>query len=125
MALFLSCRPLVMHAGTSVVLISNLFMRKSNQRYRKAAKTLAALTIAFVLCWSPFMITRLIYFHMVSPGVVWKASQLFIFLNAALDPLLYGSFGGNLKSSLRRVFFRKNYISCYHHDRSVARIKLN
>ena len=98
---------------TSVVPISNLSMRRSNQRHRKVAKTLLALTIAFVLCWSPFMITRtLIYFHMASPGLVWRASQLLIFLNAALDPLLYGFFGGNLKSTLRGVFLRKNYISC-------------
>ena len=100
---------------TSVVPINNLFMKRSNQRHRKAAKTLAALTIAFVLCWSPFMITRtLIYFHMASPGLVWRASQLLIFLNAALDPLLYGFFGGNLKSSLRRALLCKNYILCYH-----------
>ena len=106
----------------SVVPISNLFMKRSNQRHRKAAKTLLALTIAFVLCWSPFMITRtLIYFHMASPGLVWRASQLLIFLNAALDPLLYGFFGGNLKSSLRRVLLRNNYILCYH--RRVDRVQ--
>ena len=106
----------------SVVPISNLFMKRSNQRHKKAAKTLLALTIAFVLCWSPFMITRtLIYFHMASPGLVWRASQLLIFLNAALDPLLYGFFGGNLKSSLRGVLLRNNYILCYH--RRVDRVQ--
>ena len=106
----------------SVVPISNSFMKRSNQRHRKAAKTLLALTIAFVLCWSPFMITRtLIHFHMASPGLVWRASQLLIFLNAALDPLLYGFFGGNLKSSLRRALLRKNYILCYH--RRVDRVQ--
>ena len=108
---------------TSVVPISNLYMKRSNQRHRKAAKTLLALTIAFMLCWSPFMITRtLIYFQMASPGLVWRASQLLIFLNAALDPLLYGFFGGNLKSSLRRVLLdlRNNYNLCYH--RRVDRV---
>ena len=106
----------------NVVPISNLFMKRSNQRHRKAAKTLLALTIAFVLCWSPFMITRtLIYFHMASPGLAWRASQLLIFLNAALNPLLYGFFGGNLKSSLRRVLLRNNYILCYH--RRVDRVQ--
>jgi len=107
---------------TSVVPINNLFMKRSTQRHRKAAKTIAALTVAFVLCWSPFMITRtLIYFHMASPGLVWRASQLLIFLNAALDPLLYGFFGGNLKSSLRRVLLRNNCILCYH--RRVDRVQ--
>ena len=87
-----------------VEVISNSFIEKSNRRNKKIAKTLAALTIAFVVCWSPFMITRtLIYFHLASPGLVWRASQLLICLNAALDPLLYGYFGGNLKSGLRRL----------------------
>lgn len=69
----------------------NSFISKYNRRHKKVAKTLAALTIAFVLCWSPFMITRtLIYFHMAFPNFVWTSSQLLICLNAALDPILYG-----------------------------------
>lgn len=90
---------------TSVVPIRNsAFITKTNQRNRKASKTLAALTIAFVICWSPFMVTRtLLYFHLASPGLGWRASQLLIFLNTGLDPLLYGFYGGNLKSSLRKV----------------------
>ena len=82
----------------------NSFIQKSNQRHRKVTKTLIALTMAFVICWSPFMITRtLMYFHLASPGLVWRASQLLICLNAALDPILYGYLGGNLKSALKRV----------------------
>ncbi|XP_078356972.1 galanin receptor 2a-like [Oculina patagonica] len=93
---------------TNVMPVSNLFITKSNQRHRKVAKTLAALTIAFVFCWSPFMITRtLIYFHLASLGLFWRVSQLLIFLNAGLDPLLYGYYGGNLKSTLRRVLPRQ------------------
>ena len=84
--------------------VSNLFIIRSHQRQRKVAKTLAALTIAFVLCWSPFMVTRtLIQVHVASDGFVWRASQLLIFLNTVLDPLLYGFFGGNLKTSLQRL----------------------
>ena len=87
-----------------VVPIRNSFISKHNQRHKKVAKTLAALTIAFVICWSPFMITRtLIYFQVASPDLVWTSSQLLICLNAALDPILYGYYGGNLKSALRRV----------------------
>ena len=90
---------------TSVVpVISNSFIHNSSQRHRKVARTLVALTIAFVICWSPFMITRtLMYFHLASPGLGWIACQLLIFLNAALDPILYGYFGGNLKSIFKRV----------------------
>ena len=95
---------------SSVIPNSNLFnlITKSNQRHRKVAKTLAALTIAFVFCWSPFVITRtLIYFRLASLGLFWRVSQLLIFVNAVLDPLLYGYYGGNLKSTLRRVLPRQ------------------
>ena len=90
---------------TSVVpVISNSFIHNSSQRHRKVARTLVALTIAFVICWSPFMITRtLMYFHLASSGLVWRASQLLICLNAALDPILYGYYGENLKSAFKRV----------------------
>lgn len=55
----------------------------SNMRHKKAAKTLFALTIAFVFCWSPFMVIRtLMYFHLVEPGAIWRISQLLICLNA-------------------------------------------
>ncbi|XP_078358768.1 galanin receptor 2a-like [Oculina patagonica] len=94
---------------TRVLPIRNSFITRSNHRHKKVARTLAALTTAFVFCWSPFMITRtLLYFYLVSPGLVWRGSQLLICLNAALDPLLYGFYGGNLKSALRRVL-RCNY----------------
>ena len=84
--------------------ISNSFIEKSIQRHKKVAKTLIALTVAFAICWSPFMVTRtLIYFHVASPGLVWRVSQLLICLNAALDPILYGYYGGNLQSSMKKL----------------------
>lgn len=87
-----------------VSIISNSYIARSNQRHKKVAKTLAALSVAFVLCWSPFMVIRtLIYFHLASPDLIWRAAQLLICLNAALDPILYGYYGGNLKSVLKRL----------------------
>ena len=75
----------------------------SATRHKKVARTLTAITVAFGLCWSPFMVTRtLLFFHLLEPGLVWRASQLLICLNATLDPLLYGYYGGNLKSVLRQ-----------------------
>jgi len=92
-----------------VPIISNSFIEKSTQRHKKVAKTLIALTIAFAICWSPFMVTRtLINFHVASPGLVWRASQLLICLNAALDPILYGYYGGNLQSSMKK-FIKCNF----------------
>ena len=66
---------------------SSSFISQTNQRRRKVAKTLAALTVAFAICWSPFMVTRtLMHFRLASPGFTWKVSQLLIFLNTGLDP---------------------------------------
>ena len=90
--------------------INNTLMeREFNRRHKKVATTLVALTTAFVICWSPFMVTRtLLYYHLASYDLIWTGSQLLVCLNAALDPLLYGYFGGNLKNSLRRLL-RCNY----------------
>ena len=87
-----------------VGVINNTFTDRSDRRHKKVAKTLAALTAAFVICWSPFMVTRTLrYFHLTSYGFIWRGSQLLICLNAALDPLLYGYLGGNLKSVFQRL----------------------
>ena len=89
---------------TSVSPTSKLFTSRAQRRHKKATKTLAALTLAFAVCWSPFMVNRtLIYFRLAPQGLIWRASQLLIFLNTGLDPLLYGLYDGDLKSLLRRV----------------------
>lgn len=68
------------------------------RRHRKVAKTLLALTVVFVLCWSPFMTTRtLMYFDLARPDMIWRASQLLLCLNTVLDPIMYGVYGRNLK----------------------------
>ena len=92
---------------TSVTPTSKLFTSRAQRRHKKASKTLAALTIAFIICWSPFMVNRtLIYFRLAPKGLIWRASQLLIFLNTGLDPLLYGLYDGDLKSLLRRVLYK-------------------
>ena len=74
-----------------------VFPTQNMNRHRKVAKTLAALTVAFIVFWSPFIIVRtLIYFHMLGEGHVWRVSQLLVMLNTVLDPILYGIYGENL-----------------------------
>ncbi|RMX57803.1 hypothetical protein pdam_00006765 [Pocillopora damicornis] len=86
----------------------NSHIINTNQRHKKVAKTLAALSLAFFSCQSPFMIFRLLmYSNLVSPSLVWSVTQMMICLNVALDPLLYGYYGENLKSKVRR-FLRCN-----------------
>lgn len=100
--IFLSLR-----SSVRVFPLQNSFATSTTNRHRKVAKTLTALTLAFVLCWSPFMIFRtLMYFYVSSEGHIWRASQLLALLNTALDPILYGIYGENLslKQSLQRFF---------------------
>ena len=82
------------------------------QRHRKVAKILAALTVAFAICWSPFMVVRtLMYFHLTDGGYIWRASQLLILLNTAFDPILYGIYGENFKRYLLGLFKCTNFQS--------------
>ena len=79
---------------------SNTIASMRYQRHYKVAKVLAALTIAFVICWSPFMVTRtLLYFHFTNGGYVWRASQLLI----DIDIVKYG-LRSNIIRSLRRSY---------------------
>ena len=90
----------------------NAFATSYTNRHRKVAKTLAALTLAFIICWSPFMIVRtLMYFHLLSEGHVWRASQLLVMLNTVLEPILYGIYGENLnfRQYLRQIITRLTF----------------
>ena len=65
------------------------------------------------------MVNRtLIYFRLAPKGLIWRASQLLIFLNTGLDPLLYGFIEGHLKSLLRRVLCknRDNTVTSLYQD---------
>ena len=88
------------------------FATSYTNRHRKVAKTLAALTLAFIICWSPFMIVRtLMYFHLLSEGLVWRASQLLVKLKTVLDSILYAIYGENLnlRQYLRRIITRLTF----------------
>ena len=78
----------------------------SSARHRKVAKTLAALSIAFAVCWAPFIIFRtLVYFHVLEGlRYFWAGCQILIFINTVLDPILYGIYGENIKAFLRLFF---------------------
>ena len=85
--------------------MSNTTASVHYKRHYKVARVLAALTIAFVICWSPFMVTRtMMYFHLTNGGYVWRVSQLLIFLNTVLDPILYGVYGEAMRQYARSLF---------------------
>ena len=98
---------LTLRSSIRVFPTQNSFATSSTNRHRKVAKTLSALTLAFIICWSPFMIFRtLMYFNLSSEGHIWRASQLLVLSNTAIDPILYGIYGEslNVRQSIQRIF---------------------
>ncbi|XP_015753274.1 PREDICTED: substance-K receptor-like [Acropora digitifera] len=90
-------------------------------RHRKVTKTLTALTLAFVICTSPYMIFRqLIYFHLSNERHIWRSAQLFVLANSALDPILYGIYSENL--NLRQIFGA--FAKCFGFIRPSARVRI-
>ena len=79
---------------SNVFLRQNAFTRTCSNRgmHRKVAKTLAALTFAFVICWSSFIVIRTLthFDHLPGKCYALTVSQALILLNAAVDPILYG-----------------------------------
>ncbi|XP_022789386.1 C-X-C chemokine receptor type 1-like [Stylophora pistillata] len=93
--IYVQCKIFIsLRLSTKVFPIRNTLTTARSKRHLKAAKRLLALTTAFAACWSPFICVRgLIYIHLADDGYIWKASQLLIFLNTVLDPILYGIYG--------------------------------
>ena len=109
---------------SNVFPMQNAFTTASSKRHLKAAKPLVALTVAFTTCWSPFIFVRaLIYFHLTVSFYIWKASQILILLNTALDPMLYGMYGETLKPFFKRFFQRANF-RIIREKRRTRRIKI-
>ncbi|XP_068743417.1 galanin receptor 2b-like [Montipora capricornis] len=100
-------------------LSQNSFTTSSTCRHRKVAKILTVITLVFVICWSPFVICRTLwYFHVCGEWHIRRSSQLLILLNTALDPILYGMYGENfsLKQSIRRC------VKCFSFQKQSSRV---
>ena len=96
-----------LRSNAKVSPIKNTFTAARSKQHLKVAKPLAALTLAFAVCWSPFFFIRALrYFHVTNDEYTWRATQLLIFLNTLLDPILYGIYGErkNIKAVFKRLF---------------------
>ena len=78
-----------------------------SKKQRKVTKMLAVVTLIFFCCWSPFIIVRAVrYFNAYDGDIIWRLSQLLIFLNSGINPILYCFFSGQFRSSF------KEFIKC-------------
>ncbi|XP_066141966.1 5-hydroxytryptamine receptor-like [Euwallacea fornicatus] len=82
-----------------------------SKRERKAAKTLAIITGAFVLCWLPFFIMAVI---MPINAQIFKKYMVSIFLwlgyfNSTLNPIIYTIFSPEFRHAFKKILCGRNY----------------
>uniref|UniRef100_A0A182SI43 G-protein coupled receptors family 1 profile domain-containing protein n=1 Tax=Anopheles maculatus TaxID=74869 RepID=A0A182SI43_9DIPT len=78
------------------------------KRERKAAKTLAIITGAFVVCWLPFFLTALLLPLCESCSINDTVASLFLWLgyfNSTLNPVIYTIFSPEFRQAFKRILF--------------------
>lgn len=78
------------------------------KRERKAAKTLAIITGAFVVCWLPFFIMALLLPLCESCHINDKVAAFFLWLgyfNSTLNPVIYTIFSPEFRQAFKRILF--------------------
>lgn len=90
---------------------------------RKAAKTLSAILLAFIVTWTPYNV--LVILKTLSPqsvdsdGVWWQFAYYLCYINSTLNPLCYALCNHNFRSTYVRI------LSCKlntHHARQPAQL---
>ena len=81
------------------------------KRERKAARTLAIITGAFLLCWLPFFIMALagpfIRSSVDIPPIVDSLNLWLGYLNSLLNPIIYTIFSPEFRNAFRKILFGK------------------
>ena len=98
-------------AAAAVAAASNSANRRRNmesKRERKAAKTLAIITGAFVICWLPFFVIALLMPVCRSPHCHYDDNMVAFFLwlgyfNSTLNPILYTIFSPEFRNAFQKL----------------------
>uniref|UniRef100_A0A1B0B6E8 G-protein coupled receptors family 1 profile domain-containing protein n=1 Tax=Glossina palpalis gambiensis TaxID=67801 RepID=A0A1B0B6E8_9MUSC len=78
------------------------------KRERKAAKTLAIITGAFVVCWLPFFVMALMLPLCETCQINDSIASLFLWLgyfNSTLNPVIYTIFSPEFRQAFKRILF--------------------
>ena len=102
-------------AAAAVAAASNTNRRRNieSRRERKAAKTLAIITGAFVVCWLPFFVIALLMPVCHSPHCYYDDNMVAFFLwlgyfNSTLNPILYTIFSPEFRNAFQKLLRIKN-----------------
>lgn len=80
-------RLLSRHVKTTNSIMSD---NREGLKQRKVTKMLAVVTLVFFVCYGPFMVIRALrYFYLYNGDVIWRLGQMLIFVQAALNPIIY------------------------------------
>lgn len=87
------------------------------KRERKAAKTLAIITGAFVVCWLPFFFMALLLpLCGETCSINDKVASLFLWLgyfNSTLNPVIYTIFSPEFRQAFKRILFGSHRTGYY------------
>ncbi|XP_068715572.1 galanin receptor 2b-like [Montipora foliosa] len=97
-------------AHTKILRVLNSHIKNSagvgtvETKQRKVTKMLAVVTLVFFCCWSPFIVVRAFrYFYVYEGNEVWRLTQLIIFGNSAVNPILYCFYSAQFRKSFKEI----------------------
>jgi len=108
------------HSGTNTTETSNANNKEGKKhvslevkRERKAAKTLAIVTGAFIACWLPFFILALFMAIFKSWQFNYHMVGFFQWLgwfNSTLNPIIYTIFSPEFRTAFKRILCGKSHV---------------
>lgn len=87
--------------------------QKSTNQSLKIVRLLVTVTMIFFILWTPFIVLRLIqYIGVYVNFYLWKASQLLVFGNTAVNCVVYSMMSPQFRTAFKNlVICRKNFFS--------------
>lgn len=92
-------RLLAKHVRTRNSIMSD---NREGLKQRKITKMLAVVTLVFFVCYGPFMVIRALrYFYVYNGDMIWRSSQVMIFMQAGMNPIIYCFYSKQFRFSFK------------------------